>query len=98
MGHYVIDLIYYIVHWIYCSKIGTLCSGPNSIRSVYNPLIVELGGYVLDPICYILNLINLRQLLKKWAMQLKKLDIYVLAFLVTQNGVSMPIIGLSHKC
>jgi hypothetical protein len=29
---------------------------------------------------------------------IKKIDIYVLAFVATQNGVSMPLIGLSHKC
>jgi hypothetical protein len=29
-------------------------------------------------------------------MQLKKLDIYVFAFVTTQNGVSMPLIGLCH--
>jgi hypothetical protein len=51
----------YMVHWIYRSKIRSLCNGPNSQYNVYNIFIVELGPYVLNPICYILNLINLKR-------------------------------------
>ncbi len=51
----------YIVHWIYYSKIKSLYNGYNLEYNVYNIFMVELGPYVLNPICYILNLINLRQ-------------------------------------
>jgi len=30
LGHYGVDLFHYIVHWIYCNRIGSLCIGPNS--------------------------------------------------------------------
>jgi hypothetical protein len=60
MGHYVVNLFHYIIHWIYYSRIGSLCNGPNWLCSVYIPFIVELRPYVLDAICYILNLIDLR--------------------------------------
>jgi len=29
---------------------------------------------------------------------IEKLDIYVLTFVATQNGVSLPLIGLSYIC
>jgi hypothetical protein len=68
----------YIVQWIYCSKIRSLCNGSNSEYNVYNIFTIELGPYVLNTICFILNLINLDnlQLLNKQALQLKKLDTY----------------------
>jgi hypothetical protein len=68
----------YIVQWIYCSKIRSLCNGSNLEYNVYNIFTIELGPYVLNTICFILNLINLDnlQLLNKQALQLKKLDTY----------------------
>ncbi len=68
----------YIVQWIYCSKIRSLCNGSNLEYNVYNIFTIELGPYVLNTICFILNLINLDnlQLLNKQALQFKKLDTY----------------------
>jgi hypothetical protein len=52
---------------------------------ICNPFIIELRLYILNPICYILNLINLKhlQLLNKRVMQLKNFYTYVFAFVAT---------------
>jgi hypothetical protein len=41
------DPFHYIIHWIYCNRIVSLCNGPNSLCSACIPLIIESGTYVL---------------------------------------------------
>ncbi len=96
LGHYVVKLFHCIIHWIYCNKIGSLCSGPNSLCRIYDPFIVEFKIYVLDLICYILNLVSLKHLtiIKKIVCAIEKKDIYVFIFVAIKNDVSMSLIDL----
>jgi len=72
--------------------------GFNSLSSVYNSSIIELQCYVLDPICYILNLIYLKHfiIVKQMGYAVEKTKYICVCFVATQNGVSMSLIGLCH--